>query len=62
MFSVTFVSSNIFACDKPITLPKPTGEYSVGYKFIEFTNETHQDPYDKDHKRKLKLSRKNLIL
>lgn len=56
MFSVTFISSNIFACDKPITLSKPTGEYSVGYKFIELTDETRQDPYDQDHKRKLKVT------
>jgi len=31
-------------------------QYSVGYKFIELTDEARQDPYDKDHKRKLKVT------
>jgi dienelactone hydrolase len=42
--------------DAPIIFPKPTGPFSVGYKSIEFTDESRKDPYNPGHKRQLKVT------
>lgn len=49
-------SKTIFASDKEIQFPKPTGSFSVGYKFMEFTDKNREDPYNHGHHRKIKVT------
>lgn len=49
-------SAATFASDKEIQFPKPTGSFSVGYKSIELTYGSRNDPYRTDTLRRLKVT------
>ena len=56
IFSILVASNNVLASDAESQLPEPTGTYSVGYKFLEMTDSSREDPYNQGYFRKIKIT------